>query len=226
MATEVNSSNEPLTCPRCRLLNPPGSLRCDCGHTFAKGDLSMATAVAERGKASLVISEDGKVSRVTRTCGFLLVVIAALMIAGNLLALYGADTEVDGRTYLLAWEKLGQPRPAHPPTVAAEARSIRRMEAVADFLVDTLYVGILVGLGLMVMSGNPLGVPLTGLYCAIALFYFMKLLYGVLVVRHGSIVDFFAIHYYAGCVLAIAVICLVLKVSKVRDGERVYQPRA
>jgi hypothetical protein len=41
--TEANSS---MKCPNCKLLNPPGAMRCDCGYDFATGEIERVSGTS------------------------------------------------------------------------------------------------------------------------------------------------------------------------------------
>jgi hypothetical protein len=41
--TEANSS---MKCPNCKLLNPPGAMRCDCGYDFATGEIQRVSGTS------------------------------------------------------------------------------------------------------------------------------------------------------------------------------------
>lgn len=75
-----------MECPNCKLINPPGSLQCDCGYAFLTGTISAPTILAE---------PQGSVGRGVGL-GLLLHLLQIVIVPGTMLladAFYAQDKE-------------------------------------------------------------------------------------------------------------------------------------
>ncbi len=81
----------PTTCPKCRLLNPPGSEGCDCGYQFATGRVVTRSAAAKR------TAEPRQVRDVARAFQALLSLIGfqVLVAAGRLIGRMALEESPD-----------------------------------------------------------------------------------------------------------------------------------
>lgn len=85
-----------MTCPRCRLINPPSAARCDCGYDFASGVmaasyLSPAQRAADRPRRAL----DGR-----RIAAAFCSAAAVTLLVLSLARLNGPRGTIGGATYL------------------------------------------------------------------------------------------------------------------------------
>ena len=56
--TEANSS---MKCPNCKLLNPPGAMRCDCGYDFATGEIQPVSGTSRPRSSAKTLKHSFKV---------------------------------------------------------------------------------------------------------------------------------------------------------------------
>jgi hypothetical protein len=78
----VRSKGASVECPNCKLLNPPGTLRCDCGYNFATGEIQSDRRTLQTSRPANKALSSWSILRV----GLLVVVVHQILL--GLLSVY------------------------------------------------------------------------------------------------------------------------------------------